>query len=84
MKLLKSVIVISSLISFSALSAQEISREEASKYTKSGSFSLTENGFTMNDNELSKMVDEKGGIFYVIISKQGEQNHKTINVEIYK
>lgn len=83
MKLLKSIAIITSLVSFSALAAQEITKEDAAKYTKSGTITVTEDGFTMSKDHLSKKVDEKGGKYYVIISEQGRQDHKTINADIY-
>lgn len=84
MKLLKSIIIITSLVSFSALAAQEITKEEAAKYTKSGTISVTEDGFTMSKDDLSKKVDEKGGKYYVITSEEGRQEHKTVNADIYQ
>ncbi|AJJ09153.1 hypothetical protein CH64_84 [Yersinia rohdei] len=84
MKLLKSIIIITSLVSFSALAAQEITKEDAAKYTKSGTITVTEDGFTMSKDDLSKKVDEKGGKYYVITSEQGRQDHKTINADIYQ
>ncbi|WP_320716977.1 YdgH/BhsA/McbA family protein [Enterobacter cloacae] len=68
----------------SALLRQEIDAENASKYTKIGTLSVTEDGFTMSDDDLSQKVDEKGGKYYVITSKEGKEEHKTINADIYK
>ncbi|WP_075181483.1 DUF1471 domain-containing protein [Pantoea sp. 1.19] len=84
MKLLKSIIIITSLASFSTLAAQQITQEDAAKHEKIGTISITEDGFTMDKDGLSKKVDEKGGKYYVITSEQGHQDNKTINADIYK
>lgn len=63
---------------------QEITREQASGYEKIGSISVTQQGFSMTDEELQKEVAEKGGKYYVIIGGQGQETHKTIEADIYK
>lgn len=61
MKLLRKIVIITSLFSFSTIAAQQITKEEAEKHTKLGTISLTEDGFTMSKDHLSNKVDEKGG-----------------------
>ncbi|ANZ86290.1 DUF1471 domain-containing protein [Citrobacter freundii] len=84
MKKLSIIALLGSTLVFSAYAAEQISPEQASKYTKIGELSVTEDGFTMTDDGLSKKVDEKGGKYYVITSIEGQSEHKTINVDIYK
>lgn len=83
MKYIGIAVVLSSALSFSAYSAEQITPEQASNYTKIGEISLTEDGFTMTDDGLSKKVDEKGGKYYVITSIEGKSENKTINADIY-
>lgn len=77
-------VLLSSALGFSAYAAEQITPEEASQYTKIGDISVTEDGFTMTNDGLSKKVDEKGGKYYVITSTEGRAEHKTINADIYK
>ncbi|HGO4211762.1 TPA: DUF1471 domain-containing protein [Klebsiella pneumoniae] len=84
MKLIKSMIIISSLVLTPAIASQQITKEEATKYSKIGEITVSEDGFTMSKDHLSKKVDEKGGKYYVITSESGHQEHKTINADIYK
>ncbi len=84
MRYIKVVAMACSLISFASFAAQEITKEEASKYTKIGEVSVSQDGFSMDNSELSKEVDEKGGKYYVITSTEGKEDHKNINADIYK
>lgn len=83
MKKISITVLLGSVIAFSAYAAEQITPEQASKYTKIGEISVTEDGFTMTDDGLSKKVDEKGGKYYVITSTEGHAEHKTINADIY-
>ena len=83
MKKLSVIVLLGSACAFSAYAAEQITPEQASKYTKTGEISVTEDGFTMTDDGLSKKVDEKGGKYYVITSTEGRSEHKTINADIY-
>ena len=84
MKSIKVFAIACSLISFASFAAQEFTKEEASNYIKIGEVSVTQDGFSMGNDELSKEVDEKGGKYYVITSTQGKEDHKNINADIYK
>ena len=84
MKKISIIALLGSTLAFSAYAAEQISPEQASKYTKIGELSVTEDGFTMTDDGLSKKVDEKGGKYSVITSIEGQSEHKTINADIYK
>ena len=84
MKKISIIALLGSTLAFSAYAAEQISPEQASKYTKIGELSVTEDGFTMTDDGRSKKVDEKGGKYYVITSIEGQSEHKTINADIYK
>lgn len=84
MKKISIIALLGSTLAFSAYAAEQISPEQASKYTKIGELSVTEDGFTMTDDGLSKKVDEKGSKYYVITSIEGQSEHKTINADIYK
>lgn len=84
MKKISIIALLGSTLAFSAYAAEQISPEQASKYTKIGELSVTEDGFTMTDDGLSKKVDEKDGKYYVITSIEGQSEHKTINADIYK
>ncbi|POT25978.1 hypothetical protein C3433_14190 [Citrobacter freundii] len=68
--LLGSACAFSAFSAFSAYAAEQITPEQASKYTKIGEISVTEDGFTMTDDGLSKKADEKGGKYYVITSTE--------------
>lgn len=63
---------------------QEITRDQASGYEKIGSISVTQQGFSMEDEEIQKEVAEKGGRYYVIVGGQGQETHQTIEADIYK
>lgn len=54
MKKLSIIALLGSTLAFSAYAAEQISPEQASKYTKIGELSVTEDGFTMTDDGLSK------------------------------
>lgn len=87
MKHIKSILVAATLlVSFSSFAAQQITREEAAKYTKVGEVSVTQDGTPIDnsDDALSKAADAKGGKYYVIIDKEGQEDHKTIDAEVYK
>lgn len=84
MKNVSIIALLGSVLTFSAYAAEQITPEQASQYTKTGEISVTEDGFTMTDDGLSKKVDEKGGKYYVITSVEGQSEHKTINADIYK
>ncbi|WP_320727676.1 DUF1471 domain-containing protein [Enterobacter sp. 118C5] len=84
MKLAKYFCCFMVIFNTTVFAAEEIDAENASKYTKIGTLSVTEDGFTMSDDDLSQKVDEKGGKYYVITSKEGKEEHKTINADIYK
>lgn len=82
MKKLSVIVLLGSACVFSAYAAEQITPEQASKYTKTGEISVTEDGFTMTDDGLSKS-GRKGGKYYVITSTEGRSEHKTINADIY-
>lgn len=63
---------------------QEINRSQTAAHEKIGSAAITQNGFSMDNEKIIKEVTKRGGRYYVIIAEQGEQNHKTIEIEIYK
>lgn len=63
--------------------ATEISRDQAGKYQKIGVVSVSQDGFTMGNDQLAKKVSEHGGNYFVIIGEQGHQDHKTIEADIY-
>lgn len=54
MKKISIIALLGSTLAFSAYAAEQISPEQASKYTKIGELSVTEDGFTMTDDGLSK------------------------------
>ncbi|POT58614.1 hypothetical protein C3432_12080 [Citrobacter amalonaticus] len=83
MKKIAIAVLLGSVFGFSAYASEQITPEQASKYSKIGEISVTEDGFTMTDDGLSKKVDEKGGKYYVITSVEGHSEHKTINADIY-
>ncbi|EQA8868585.1 YdgH/BhsA/McbA-like domain containing protein [Citrobacter braakii] len=68
----------------SSLQPQEITRSQASNYEKIGNITVSQHGFEMDNEELRNEVAEKGGKYYVIIAEQGQENHKTIEANIYK
>lgn len=63
---------------------QEITRNQAEGHEKIGSITVTQQGFTMENDQLKNKVAEKGGEYYVIIAEQGQETHKTIEADIYK
>lgn len=63
---------------------QEITRHQTDRYEKIGSITVTQQGFTMDNEQLKNKVAEKGGKYYVIIAEQGQETHKTIEADIYK
>lgn len=77
--------VLAGTLSFSALAAQEISKEEATKYEKVGTVSTTAETTSPMDakEELSKLADEKGGKYFVVIA--GREHGKVSAIaEVYK
>ncbi|AIU74301.1 hypothetical protein AT03_19135 [Hafnia alvei FB1] len=83
-KAITAAILVSS-VSFGALAAEEITKEEAAKYTKIGTVSTTaETTSPMDAKEvLSKLADEKGGKYYVIIAGREHGKIRAI-AEVYK
>jgi len=77
--------VLAGVISFGALAAQEISKEEATKYEKVGTVTTTAETTSPMDakEELSKLADEKGGKYFVVIA--GREHGKVSAIaEVYK
>jgi len=64
--------------------AKEITHYESVKYQKDGDISVSQDGFDMNNANLAKAVNEKGGKYFVIIGQQGQTDHKTIEAEMFK
>lgn len=87
MKLINSITaaVLVSAVSFGALAAEEITKEEAAKYTKIGSVSITaETTDPMDTKEaLSKLADEKGGKYFVVIAGREHGRYSAI-ADVYK
>lgn len=77
--------VLASTFSLSALAAQEISREEAYKYEKIDVITTTSETTSPADarDELSRMADEKGGKYFVIIA-ENEHGRFSAIAEVYK
>lgn len=71
-------------ISDSGLHPQEITRSQALTHQKTGSISVSQDGFTMDNQNLKQEVSENGGDYYVITGEQGHQDHKTIEADMYK
>lgn len=84
MKKISAIIILISVTAFSAYASEQITPEQASEHTKIGEISVTEDGFTMTDDGLSKKVDENGGKYYVITSTEGHSEHRTINADMYR
>lgn len=63
---------------------QEITRNQTADHEKIGSITVTQQGFSMDNEQLRKEVAEKGGTYYVITAEQGQETHKTIEADIYK
>jgi outer membrane lipoprotein-sorting protein len=77
--------VLAGVMSFGALAAQEISKEEATKYEKVGTVNTTAEATSPMDakEELSKLADEKGGKYFVVIA--GREHGKVSAIaEVYK
>lgn len=72
-------------VSFGAMAAQEITKEEAAKYTKIGTVTTTaETTSPMDAKEaLSKLADEKGGKYFVIIAGR-EHGRMDATADVYK
>lgn len=74
-------------ISFGAIAAKEITKEEAktNNYEMIGTVSTSTEATSPMEvrHELSKLADEKGGKYYVIIA-EGEKNKFYGNAEVYK
>ena len=83
MKKFSIMVLLGSVIAFSAYAAEQITPEQASKYTKIGEISVTEDGFTMTDDGLSKKVDEKGGKYYVITSTEGHGESSSFIIMLF-
>lgn len=64
--------IATSLISFSAFAATEITKEEAKKYEEVGKVSTTKEHTSPHDamEEIAKKADEMGGKYFVITSGQ--------------
>ncbi|CNE72026.1 DUF1471 domain-containing protein [Yersinia mollaretii] len=87
MNLLKNLAValVVSGISFGAMAAKEITKDEAKQYEKIGTISTSGEATSPMDvkEELSKLADEKGGKYYVIIAER-EKKKFDANADVYK
>lgn len=89
MKLLKNLAValVISGLSFTAIAAKEITKQEAeaNNYEKIGTVSTTGEATSPMDvkKALSKLADEKGGKYYVIIAER-EKGKFDADAEVYK
>jgi outer membrane lipoprotein-sorting protein len=87
MKMLKivTVTILAGMVSFSALAAEEITKDEATKYEKVGTVTTTaETTSPMDANaELSKLADEKGGKYFVVIAGR-EHGKISATADVYK
>ncbi|MEO3991618.1 YdgH/BhsA/McbA-like domain containing protein [Pseudocitrobacter cyperus] len=89
MKLVTSIAatLVMGALSFGALAAQEIQKEDVAKMnlTKVGEITTSRTTSPMDaKRDLSKKADELGGKYYVIIA--GSKNEKTVhgNADVYK
>lgn len=80
---LKTILFALSVMSSSAMAAEEITPSEASKYEYIGNVSVSIDGFSMDNSALNKAVDDKGGKYYVITSEVGKA-YPTIDARVYK
>lgn len=71
--------------SFGAMAAQEITREQAKEYEKIGRVDTSGVMSSPMDAkaELSRLADEKGGNYYVVIAAD-EANRVNATAEVYK
>ncbi|MFD1800811.1 DUF1471 domain-containing protein [Mixta tenebrionis] len=89
MNLMKTVVVTCLLggLSFSVLAAKEVTKEEAQKMNleKIGTVNTTAETTSPMDakRELSKMADEKGGQYYVIVAGR-EHGRFSATADVYK
>ncbi|ATM87855.1 DUF1471 domain-containing protein [Yersinia massiliensis] len=87
MNLLKNLTIalVVSGISFGAMAAEEITKDEAAKYEKIGTISSSGEATSPMDvkQELSKLADEKGGKYYVITSER-EKKKFDATADVYK
>ncbi|MBW7981666.1 YdgH/BhsA/McbA-like domain containing protein [Enterobacillus tribolii] len=83
-KLITTAVLVSA-VSFGAIAAEEITKEEAAKYTKIGTVTTTAEATSPMDakEELSKLADEKGGKYYVIIAGR-EHGRVSAVADVYK
>lgn len=72
-------------VSFGAMAAKEITKEEAKNYEKIGTITTSGQATSPMDvkQELSKLADEKGGKYYVIIAER-EKKKFDVDAEVYK
>ncbi|MGE4801009.1 YdgH/BhsA/McbA-like domain containing protein [Yersinia hibernica] len=72
-------------VSFGAMAAKEITKEEAKNYEKIGTISTSGEATSPMDvkQELSKLADEKGGKYYVIIAER-EKTKFDADADVYK
>ncbi|ENQ9729104.1 YdgH/BhsA/McbA-like domain containing protein [Yersinia enterocolitica] len=71
-------------VSFGAMAAKEITKEEAKNYEKIGTITTSGQATSPMDvkQELSKLADEKGGKYYVIIAER--EKKFDADAEVYK
>ncbi|AKP33509.1 YdgH/BhsA/McbA-like domain containing protein [Yersinia aleksiciae] len=72
-------------ISFGAMAAKEITKDEAKNYEKIGTISSSGEATSPMDvkEELSKLADEKGGKYYVITAER-EKKKFDATADVYK
>lgn len=87
MKMLKivTVTILAGMVSFSALAAEEITKDEATKYERIGTITTTAETTSPMDAkaELSKLADEKGGKYFVVIAGR-EHGKISATADVYK
>lgn len=87
MKTLNTIVaaVLLGTFSFGAMAAKEISREEATKYEKIGVIDTSGKTTDPMDTkaELSRLADEKGGKYFVVIAAR-EKGRFSATAEVYK
>ncbi len=87
MKTLKMIVasVLLGTVSFGAMAAKEITREEAAKYEKIGVVDTTSQATDPMDAkaQLSRLADEKGGKYFVVIAAR-EHGRFSATAEVYK
>jgi len=86
-KTLKMIVasVLLGTVSFGAMAAKEITREEAAKYEKIGVVDTTSQATDPMDAkaQLSRLADEKGGKYFVVIAAR-EHGRFSATAEVYK